>query len=58
MSVWDTWGYWGVIIGLVASLATFFVGLEVMLAASKTEGRNEESGAQREPSPTSGKRAA
>jgi hypothetical protein len=58
MAAWDTWGYWGVVIGLVASLATFFVGLQVMLAASKTAGGNEESGAQREPSPTTGKRAA
>ncbi len=58
MDAWDAWGYWGVIIGLVVLLATFFVGLEIMLPASKTEGRNEESGAEREPSPTSGKRAA
>lgn len=58
MSAWDTWGFWGVIIGLVALLATLFASLEIMLPASKTEGQNEESGAQREPSPSSGKRAA
>jgi hypothetical protein len=47
-----------VIIGLVALLATFFASLQIMLPASKTAGGNEESGAQREPSPTTGKRAA
>lgn len=58
MSAWDTWGYWGVISGLVAILATFFVGLEIMLPASPTERRNEESGAQGQQALTGIKRAA
>jgi|GEM_PF-6020536 hypothetical protein len=58
MTPYETWGYWGVIIGVVTSLATFFTGLEVMLSASKAVGGHAESGAQPEPSPTSGKRAA
>lgn len=58
MSIWGMWGYIGIIIGLVALLAVFFVVMEILYRAPKTAGQNEASAEQRKPAPPRGKRAA
>jgi hypothetical protein len=52
------WGYIGIIIGLVALLAVFFVVMEILYRAPKTAGQNEASAEQRKPAPPRRKRAA
>ncbi len=58
MSIWGMWGYIGIIIGLVALLAVFFVVMGILFPARKSEGEKEASSSRREPAPTRGKRAA
>lgn len=58
MSIWGMWGYIGIIIGLVALLAVFFVVMEILFPTRKSEGQKEASRSRREPAPPRGKRAA